>query len=88
MQDSEHLAALIAAERKADELFDAIEELGLIAPGRTERMIDEAIYALAERKFGVAKHWHPRIVRAGPNALCISSEHPPVREVAEDDCVF
>jgi Xaa-Pro dipeptidase len=51
-------------------------------------MIDEAIYALAERKFGVAKHWHPRIVRAGPNALCISSEHPPVREVAEDDCVF
>jgi hypothetical protein len=31
MQDSEHLAALIAAERKADELFDAIEELGLIA---------------------------------------------------------
>jgi Xaa-Pro dipeptidase len=88
MPDSDRLAALIAAEKKADELFAAIEELGLIASGRTERMIDEGIYALAEHRFGVTKHWHRRIVRAGPNALCISSEHPPVREIAEDDCVF
>jgi len=87
-EDSDRLAALITAERRADALFAAIEAEGLIAPGRTERMVDEGIYALAERSFGVTKHWHRRIVRAGPNALCISSEHPPVRKIAEDDCVF
>lgn len=71
MQNSDRLAALIATETKADELFAAIEENGLIAPGRTERMIDEDIYALAEQSFGVTQHWHRRIVRAGPNARCV-----------------
>lgn len=88
MQDTERLAALVAAEKKADALFAAIEESGLIAPGRTERMVDEDIYALAEQRFGVTQHWHRRIVRAGPNTLCISNQYPPVREIAEDDCVF
>jgi Xaa-Pro dipeptidase len=88
VQDSDRLAALIAAEKKADALFEAIEAANLIVPGRTERMVDEDIYALAEHSFGVTKHWHRRLVRAGANALCISSEHPPVREIAEDDCVF
>jgi Xaa-Pro dipeptidase len=88
MPDNNRLAALIAAEERADALFAAIEARGLIAPGRTEKMVDDDIYALAEEQFGVTKHWHRRIVRAGPNALCISSEHAPVRAIAEDDCVF
>jgi Xaa-Pro aminopeptidase len=88
LYETDRLQALIAAEKKADALFDAIEERGLIAPGRTERMVEHDIYDLAERSFGVTKHWHRRIVRAGPNALCVSNEHPPVREIAVDDCVF
>jgi Xaa-Pro aminopeptidase len=51
-------------------------------------MVEQDIYDLAERSFGVTKHWHRRMVRAGPNTLCISNEHPPVREIAADDCVF
>jgi Xaa-Pro aminopeptidase len=88
MQDHERLAALLTAERKADALFAAIEEAGIIAPGRTEKMVDDDVYELAAQRFGVTKHWHRRIVRAGPNTLCISNQHPPVREIADDDCVF
>ncbi|PGH57145.1 aminopeptidase [Azospirillum palustre] len=82
------LAALLAAEAKAMALFDAIEAAGLIAPGRSERAVEKEIYALAERSFGVTKHWHKRIVRSGPNTLCTASDNPPVREIAEDDLVF
>jgi Xaa-Pro dipeptidase len=88
MQDSERLQSLIAAEQKADALPAAIETAGLIAPGRSEQMVEQDIYDLAERSFGVIQHWHRRIVRAGANALCISNQYPPVREIAEDDCVF
>jgi Xaa-Pro dipeptidase len=88
MQESERLRSLVAAERKADALLAAIETAGLIAPGRTEPMVEQDIYDLAEHSFGVARHWHRRIVRAGSNTICISNQHPPVREIAEDDCVF
>jgi Xaa-Pro dipeptidase len=88
MDDSDRLEALLAAEAKANELFTAIEEARIIAAGRTEREVDEDIYALAERSFGVTRHWHRRIVRAGPNTLSISNQHPPVREIGEDDCMF
>jgi Xaa-Pro dipeptidase len=88
LHEGDRLQALLAAEKKAEVFFAAIEETGLIAPGRTERMVEEDIYDLAERFFGVTRHWHRRIVRAGMNMLCISNEHPPVREIAEDDCVF
>jgi len=88
MDDSERLRKLLAAEARADALFAAIERDGLIAPGRSETMVDDDIYALAEREFGVTRHWHRRIVRAGANTLCISSERPPVRQIGEDDCVF
>jgi Xaa-Pro dipeptidase len=88
MDDCDRLRALVAAEGRADALLAAIEVAGFIAPGRTEVAVERDIYDLAERSFGVNQHWHRRVVRAGPNALCISSEHPPVREIAEDDCVF
>jgi Xaa-Pro aminopeptidase len=88
MQEQVRLAELLAAEKKAMALFDAIEAGGLIAAGRTEREVERDIYALAEQSFGVAKHWHKRIVRSGPNTLCIFADDPPIREIAEDDTVF
>lgn len=80
--------ALRAAERKALSLFEAIEQARLLAPGRTEREVEQDIYGLAERRFGVTKHWHKRIVRAGPNTLTIALDNPPVRTIAADDIVY
>lgn len=82
------LAALIAAEKRALALLDAIEAAGFIAPGRTEREVEQDIYALAERDFGVERHWHKRIVRAGANTLAIAGDNPPGRSIGEDDMVF
>lgn len=81
-------AELEAAERRALDLLAAIEARGLIAPGRSERDVERDIYALAERVFGVEKHWHKRIVRAGANTLAIAADNPPVRDIAADDIVF
>ena len=62
--EAERRAALEAAEARALELFTAIEAAGLIAPGRSEREIEDDIRDLAAREFGVEKHWHRRIVRS------------------------
>lgn len=86
--EAARLAALHNAERQAFRLFDVIEEQGLIAPGRTERMVEQDIYALAERDFGVTKHWHQRICRAGANTLTIAADNPPVRVIEPDDTVY
>ena len=87
-EDDIRLAALLEAEKKAEAMFDAIEARGLIAAGRSEREIEQDIFALAERDFGVTVHWHKRIVRAGLNTVSIFAENPPVREVEADDIVF
>ncbi|MEJ1976467.1 MAG: M24 family metallopeptidase [Acetobacteraceae bacterium] len=88
MDETLRFAALLAAEKKAEALFDAIETAGLIAPGRTERAVEQDIYALAEQSFGVTKHWHKRIVRSGINTLCIAADNPPILTIGEDDTVF
>jgi Xaa-Pro dipeptidase len=88
MSANSQFAALLAAERKADALLEAIETQGLVRPGRTEAEVDRDIYVLAEQSFGVKKHWHKRIVRSGPNTICVFAENPPVREIAPDDTVF
>lgn len=81
-------AALVAAERKALALLDAIEAAGLIAPGRTELEVERDIFTLAARDFGVTEHWHDRVVRAGINTLCVAGEAAPDRAIGEDDIVF
>jgi Xaa-Pro aminopeptidase len=81
-------AALIAAEEKGFALFDAIELLGIVAPGRSETDIDTDIHALAAERFGVEKHWHRRVVRTGANTVCTFYDNPPVRVVAPDDTVY
>jgi Xaa-Pro dipeptidase len=82
------LAELLAAERKADTLLAAIEVQRLVRPGRSETEVDHDIYALAEDEFGVKQHWHKRIVRAGPNTVCVFAENPPVRTIGDEDTVF
>jgi Xaa-Pro dipeptidase len=81
-------AALIAAEKRAETLFDEIEQRNLVRAGRTERDIEQEIYAIALEQFGVEKHWHKRIVRAGANTLTIAADNPPVREIEPDDIIY
>jgi Xaa-Pro dipeptidase len=76
------------AQAKALKLFDAIERDGLIRAGVTEREVEDEIGVLAEREFGVQKHWHRRIVRAGANSVTIAGDNPPVRTIAADDIVY
>jgi Xaa-Pro dipeptidase len=86
--ETERRAALIAAEKKAEALLAEIESAGLVASGRSESAVEEDIYALALSRFGVEKHWHRRIVRAGPNTLTAALDYPPVRTIAPDDTVY
>jgi Xaa-Pro dipeptidase len=79
---------LVAAEARALALLDAIEAAGLIAPGRTERAVEQDILRLAADRFGVEKHWHKRIVRAGANTLATAGDTPIDRTIGEDDMVF
>jgi Xaa-Pro dipeptidase len=81
-------AELERAQVKALKLFDAIERDGLIRAGVSERQVEDEIGALAAREFGVEKHWHRRIVRAGPNSITIAGDNPPVRTIAENDIVY
>jgi hypothetical protein len=81
-------AALVAAEKRAQELFEEIEQRGLLKPGRDEREIEKEIYSIALQEFGVEKHWHKRIVRSGPNTLTIAADNPPVRTIETNDIVY
>src|SRR4051812_24036907 len=86
--EEDRLAGLIAAEGRALALLDAIEGAGLIAAGRTQREVERGIYALAESAFGVERHWHKRLVRAGANTIEIAGANPPIRTIGADDMVF
>jgi Xaa-Pro dipeptidase len=81
-------AALLEAQIKAQRLFAEVEEHSLIRPGRSETEINESIYTLAERMYGITRYWHKRIVRAGRNTLQPYDENPPDLKVSEDDIVF
>lgn len=81
-------AALIAAEKHAEALLAEIESAGLVAAGRSETEVEDDIGALAEARFGVERHWHRRIVRAGANTLTTASDYPPVRVIEADDTIY
>jgi Metallopeptidase family M24 len=86
---SDHVKAqLIDAEAKAAQLFQAIEDRGLIAAGKTEEQINTEIYQLAQELFGVEKYWHKRIVRAGINTLQPYDGNPPNLVLREDEILF
>ncbi len=86
--ESERKAGLLGAQRNADLLFQTVGEQNMIRPGVLETAINESIYALAERMFGVSTYWHKRIVRAGRNTLAPYEENPPDLMVGDDDIVF
>jgi Xaa-Pro dipeptidase len=88
LSDREIRAGLQAAEAGGMAMFDAIERAGLVAPGKTEKELDDEIYILARRDFGVNTHWHKRVVRAGVNTVCIFSDTPPLQTIAPNDVVY
>lgn len=81
-------AQLERAEARALQLFDAIERDSLIRAGVSERQVEDEIGQLAADAFGVEKHWHRRIVRAGANSVTIAGDNPPARTIADDDIVY
>ena len=88
LEEDTRLAALLDAQVKAQQLFTEVEEKSLIRAGRSESEINESIYTLARKMYGITRYWHKRIVRAGRNTLQPYDENPPDLKVSEDDVVF
>ncbi|WP_298446138.1 M24 family metallopeptidase [Gordonia sp. (in: high G+C Gram-positive bacteria)] len=86
--EAARVAGLRDAQAKAERLFDEIAARGLIRAGIGERAVSDEIRDLANDMFGLTKHWHKRIVRAGPNTLNTARENPPDRVIAADDIAF
>jgi Xaa-Pro aminopeptidase len=82
------VAKLLDAQVKAAELFDAVSDRKILAPGVQETAASAAIRDLAAEMFGVRRHWHKRIVRAGVNTLQPYRFNPPDRVIEADDIVF
>ncbi len=80
--------ALLEAQNKAMALFADIVDEGLIQPGKLESELTEDIHELARERYGVRRHWHKRIARAGPNTLLTYYEESADRRIAADDIVF
>jgi Xaa-Pro aminopeptidase len=80
--------ALLEAQNKAAVLFAAIVDEGLIQPGKLESELTEDIHVLARERYDVRRHWHKRIVRAGPNTLVGYNEESADRRIEADDVVF
>lgn len=80
--------ALADAQRRAQDLFSEVVESGLIRPGILESELSAEIYTLAERRFGVRRHWHKRVVRCGSNTLLPYHADPPERRLGDDDAVY
>ena len=80
--------ALLGAQRKAEDLFAAVVNAGMIRPGVLESELSREIHDLAKRDFGLRRHWHKRVVRAGPNTVLTYAADPPDRPLGEDDVVY
>lgn len=79
---------LIEAEIKALQLFQEIEQRGLIIAGKSEHQLNTEVFNLAFELFGIKKYWHKRIVRAGKNTLFPYKENPPDLVLKQNDVVF
>ena len=82
------LTNLIEAERKAEILFQEIENRKLVVAGKTEKELNTAVFELAFELFGIKKYWHKRIVRSGKNTLLPYKENPEDLTVQKDDILF
>ncbi len=79
---------LLLAEQKAKELFSAVEDRGLIIPGKSEQELTEEIVRLAYHSFGITEYWHKKIVRTGANTLHPYNGNPPDLIIQKDDILF
>nr|WP_194922867.1 M24 family metallopeptidase [Catenulispora pinisilvae] len=79
---------LVAAQANAEALFAEVGRRGIIRAGVAERQASQEIRDLANELFGTTRHWHKRIVRAGPNTLQPYRENPPDRIIEADDIAF
>ena len=79
---------LLHAQDISIQLFNAIEANNLIIAGKTEQQLNDEVCQLALQQFGIASHWHKKIVRSGNNTLAIYPDNPPNRVIAEDDILF
>ena len=86
--ESVRVEQLLDAQAKAATLFDEIERRGMVRPGVGERQLSDEIRDLAADMFGVTRHWHKRVVRAGENTLLSFHADPPDRVLADDDIVY
>jgi Xaa-Pro aminopeptidase len=79
---------LNTAEQKAKDWFRAIEERGLIVPGKSEKQLVDEMIQIAKDDFGISDHWHKKIVRTGINTLQPFIADPPDLMIKEDDILF
>jgi Xaa-Pro aminopeptidase len=79
---------LMLAEQKAKELFKAVENRGLIIPGKSERQLSDEIVQVAKDDFGTEIHWGKKIVRTGINTLQPYSSDPPDLIIRDGDILF
>lgn len=76
------------AHELALDLLEEVERSGLIRAGVTEMALSEDVHALAEQKYGLKRHWHKRVIRAGANTLRPYADFPPDRLIEDDDILF
>lgn len=86
--ESIRVERLLDAQARAVALFDEIERRGLVRPGVGERQLSDEIRDLAADMFGVTRHWHKRVIRAGQNTLLPFHADPPDRVMADDDIAY
>jgi Xaa-Pro aminopeptidase len=79
---------LLIAEQKAKELFNTVEQRGLIVAGKTEAALCSEIVQIAKDDFGVENHWGKKIVRTGINTLQPYISNPPNLVIQEGDILF
>jgi Xaa-Pro dipeptidase len=80
--------SLLEAQNKAAALFDDVVSGALIQAGKLESELGEEIHRLARERYGVRRHWHKRIARAGSNTLLGYYEESQDRRIEADDVVF
>ena len=85
---SEATQRLFLSEQKTKELFKAIEDRGLIIPGKSEKQLCDEIVQIARQDFGVENHWGKKIVRTGINTLQPYIADPPNLVIQEGDILF
>src|SRR6202034_2751701 len=80
--------ALIAAQKKAQALFEEVVASGMVRPGKLESELTAEIHSLAQMRFGLRRHWHRRVARTGPNTILTYHDPAADRRITDDDIVY